>query len=165
MTLNTIGDWSAFLQAVGALATALIAAVGLVVVVMELRSLRVSINGNSSAQVYTYMLDLLRLQIEYPELRRYVYGGQSPPTDETGADRVAAFLGAFDDFIEFVYAQRRLGILPEREFCDTWEPFFRQLLARSPGLRAYVLENPDFYAPELRCLTESLKPKVVTGKP
>jgi len=154
MSLNTLGEWSDFLQAVGALATALLAAIGLVMVVVELRSLTKSINGNSSAQVYTYMMDLVRIQIEHPELRAYVYGGRCPPEGGIEAQRLAAFFGAFGDFMEFVFAQRRLGILPESEFRDPWQPFFAKLLSGSPGLKAYI-SNADYYCVELRRFAQS----------
>lgn len=164
MALNTLEELSNLLQTIGVLATAALAAVGLVLVVVELRSMRKSINCSSSSQVYTYMIDLLRIQIEHPELRRFVYGGQRPPEDGIEADRVSAFLGAFGDFMEFVFAQRRLGVLPESEFRGTWQPFFAKLLSLSPGLNAYI-DNPDYYSLELRRFAQLLKPKLTPEKP
>jgi hypothetical protein len=164
MVLNTLEQWSNLLQTAGVLAATALAAVGLVLVIIELRSMRKSINHSSSSQVYTYMLDLLRIQIEHPELRRFIYGGQSPPKNRIEADRVSAFFGAFGDFMEFVFAQRRLGVLPESEFHGTWQPFFTKLLSQSPGLNAYV-DNPDYYSLELRRFAQLLKPKVTPEKP
>jgi hypothetical protein len=155
---NVIIDW-AMLEAVGTVGTALVGAIGLWLVVIQLKSVKRSINGTSSSQVYTYSIDLVRLMIEHPELRRYVYRGETPPKDGAEADRVAAFFGGFNDLMEFVYAQRRLDILPEQEFNETWKPYFASLLARSPGLRNYVLENPDFYSTEIRELAEGQESK------
>lgn len=147
------------IQAISEMASAFLAAAGLIMVAVQLRSLTRSINGNSSAQVYTYINQLLLVQIEHPELRAYVYGGKLPPVDGIQADKVAAFLGAFADFIEFVSVQRKLGTLTEREHLDTWEPFLKKLLLKSPGLRDFILGNEGFYAPDIEELAKKCRPK------
>ena len=127
----------------------MLSAAGMIFVAIEMRFVARSINGNTSAQVYTYMVELLKVQIEHPELRCYVYDGEPVPTEGPEAARVAAFLGAFGDFIEFMMAQRTMGTLTAAEYEGTWLPFLKHLLKQSPGLRSYVTGSDDFYAADL----------------
>ena len=100
------------------------------------------------------MLQINRLFIDRPVLRRYFYGEQGL-TDESPEERerVEATAELFTNFIDNVLTQ--LPLLPSN-LAEPWRTYFSSVTTSSPVLREFWKRRRDWYSEEMRALLDPL---------
>ena len=117
---------------------------------VALRQLRFQARSNHFA-VYDgftrLVMDTDRVFIEYPEMRKYFYDREPPPTDAVELARALAIAELMTDFMDHV-AEHIDEMDPSA--WEEWEAYFKDLRDQSPILDSFVSENREWYCDRLR---------------
>jgi hypothetical protein len=145
----------------GAIITGLVSAIALVLSLLFLarqtrESARQSHLANQIAgsraksEIYETVDRILYHFLEYPDLRKYFYGGAELPdaSSETDPDelreRVLTFAELFVDVIERGLDTYQ-SVDPAADFQSPMEDYARDMFATSPAIRLWINEHPGWW--------------------
>jgi hypothetical protein len=130
--LNTIGTW---------LGPA-ITAVGFIFVWSQLKRERVSLETQTSWQVYGLSLNIQTLFIDNPELRPYFYEEAPLPEVEPGRSKVLAMAEIICDHLEsLVLSKEAMDI----DVMNVWVPYMQGLYRKSSVIRDFLRHENEGY--------------------
>jgi hypothetical protein len=107
----------------------------------EVRELRKSLAANIHSHIYDSNASLLRLVVERPELRRYIYGNERLPEDSPSETRqqVLAACELFCDNFEFVSIQ--LAKVVNDPTYQGINYYITDVISSSPEIRNHIRRN------------------------
>lgn len=132
--------WTEVAQAWGSLLGVVVAIAGFCLVFYQVRQLRDTIRADTHARIYEHALEVQKLFIERPELRRHFNG------DESAEDsQLLAATELVADYLEHIALQSRY--VPDH-VKEAWSNYTRHLLDKSPSLCKFLVENRSIYSTE-----------------
>jgi hypothetical protein len=146
---SALTDW---IQAAGTSVAALLAVAAAGLAVWQLKSIKDQTITNTSAnisQAYAVVsseMGAIREHfLAHPLLYPYFYEEKEPADgDAQEAARLQVVCEAICDFADGLVEQRRATPSADMDW-STWETYFRFLYGASPLLRAYIVENIEYY--------------------
>lgn len=91
----------------------------------------------------TMMLEVDRALIEYPEMRRYIGGGEAPPKwRKKERERALAVATALANALDHVVSHLRYM---NAEGQRAWRTYITETYAKSPVLRDLLAEHPNWW--------------------
>ncbi|HEX5925195.1 MAG TPA: hypothetical protein VFY45_15290 [Baekduia sp.] len=147
-----------------ALASSLLAVVGLVVLRRQMRQSERSLLGDTSQFCYESMSVLLQQLVTHPRLRPYLYENATLPSSMSDGElrqQILAMAAQYADFFDALLLQEALGNISAHEYNSVWRRFTRHMLSSSSAIRDYCLEHPNWYSPELLVLARAAAPSTL----
>ncbi len=124
----------------------------------QMRSDRMSLETQTSWQIYTVSTGILQTLVSQPECRPYFYDGMPMPTEEPLRSRVLAMAELICDHMENIVLHRRAM---DASTFKVWADYMQGLYRRSPVMQDFLkVEREGYrYAEEfLALVTQSRGP-------
>lgn len=139
---NSVEEWDGS-GVIGQWAGVLVAIVGFMVVLIQLRRETSEIQNQTKWQVYSNGLTTLNVFVDYPELRPYFYDDNvALPDDPTKRNRIFAAAEMLADHWEStILSDSSLNIYVN----DLWETYMRGIYCKSPALREFLEDKNEGY--------------------
>ena len=134
--------WTEQIQAFAAIAGVLVALLGFGLLFHQIRQLRQTIQAESHGRIYQHALEVQKLFVEHPDLRRFFYGREELKAGDRDYDKVLAFAELVADYLEHIMLQR--PNVPS-EVQKAWENYTGLMLTSSPVLRQVLIEHQGGY--------------------
>ena len=142
--------------------TTLIIASGLILGIDQAYEIRKSIDtANASTNFSTWnsvaqqWLDMDGMFVEHPELRKYIFDGAAPPTDQKEFERANAIANKVLDFIDnaiTIQAYTRGKPVQSKGFDNIldqsgWDDYFENVFSKSPMICDILKKHKSSYYP------------------
>lgn len=123
-----------------------ITAVGLSLLYIQLRDVKKSIRTATHATVFELAADFRGHLVQYPQLRKYFFGGVDIGPEDEDYDRVVTIAELYLNYLEDIAV---LGDGFGKENLPALEQFSKIALERSPILRRHLSRNRASYSQAL----------------
>lgn len=126
----------------------LIALGGLVILIIELKSVQNSLQASARGNIYDIATALKLSIIEHPELRKYFFDNVELDLQSKDAARVIALVDLYCLYLEQIATQSKL--IPKSQRI-AWENYIKDIYERSPAIKSYLNDeaNSSYYSAEL----------------
>jgi len=139
-------SWTDTVQAVAAVGTCIIAAVGFIFVYGQLAQAKRTLNSIAHAAIYSQTQAINELFVAHPDYRDYFYGGRECANDESIRPALLSIADVIIDSFEHILQQR--AHLP-RGIWPAWVRYMRSIFRTSPLLREQLTLNQEWYDEQL----------------
>ncbi len=139
-----------FWQAVGSIGTLVVSGAAVIVLIVQVRKLRETIQGDTFGRLYAQDSDITHLFLSYPELRPYFYEGHDVDRLEPDSPELARVKAAAEvlcDYFDHVALQ--MQCMP-KDAQETWRSYVVSIHASSPIIQRFLGENPSWYSEALK---------------
>jgi hypothetical protein len=138
---------------------AIVSVVGFIVIIIQLRQLKLSLQSDTHSKLYTHYLEMIKLFLEKPELRPYFYEGkaiqQSVPNHARTRQEQEVEVMCEIMLSVFEHAVMQEKNLPKDSRDNCWEAYVRERYNGSPELKRFFEANRTWYAKALSDLLHS----------
>lgn len=136
-------SWTDVAQAIGSVGGVLVAIVGFVFVIRQLRQVENAMKKDAVEALYARAFDIQSIILNDPALREYFYDNKTQPADSVMRAKLETVSEIVFDFYEL--------IVDEKEFMSpglytSWEHYLKDLYSRSPTLRSHLDVNSKWYS-------------------
>jgi hypothetical protein len=148
-------------QAIAACISVIIAIVGLVFVIVQLRQVKRAIRGNTNEMLSSQSVEILRFFAERPAIYDHFYSNKGvgqKDIDEGDSQRRVDLLCATElmaNYMEHICLQK--DNLPPKAWLS-WRKFVLDIYQNSPVVRDFLQAHTDWYASDILDLV-GIKPK------
>ena len=137
-------NWTAVVQAVGAVAAVVVGVLGFLFVWFQIRGLKQALHSDTHSKIYTEDFEILKLFVDKPHLRPYFYDNvevMSGSADEAAVQTIAEMWCC-----HFEHVMLQLDNLP-KFIRQSWLDYARYMTDCSPAIRACFkkLRNKGLY--------------------
>lgn len=115
---------------------------GFIFIREQMRSDRMSLETQTSWQIYTVSTGILQTLVAQPECRPYFYEGTPMPTEEPLRSRVLAMTELICDHMENIVLHRRAM---DGSTFKVWADYMQGLYARSPVMQDFLKVEREGY--------------------
>lgn len=133
---------AASLQAYAALGGVVIALIGLVFVILQLRGLEQSVRIGAHTAMYGQAAEFRAQLVAYPHLRKYFFDGVAIEAGHEDYDRAVTIAELYLNYLEHIAVTLDSFGAKNRAALDG---FIRSALAKSPLLKQRLADNPAGY--------------------
>lgn len=148
-------DWIAVFQAVVTTAGVIIAYVGLRNVYRQLKGLRMSVRREVESRLYSQNAHARELLVQYPDLRKYIFGGVPIAAEHEDYERVRSIAEIYLNYLEHLMVEQESL---EIDNLETWKSTATDVLSRSPIMQKNLCEHPAWYAKALQEVRPNVPP-------
>jgi hypothetical protein len=129
MTIDTVANLAA---AIGVM----LAAIALILNLLQFRRLEMSVRGNTYQQLALYAAEIKKLLLEYPELEYLYTKGSGEKRNQYIFERLIG------NYLDDAWYQRRHGLI-DQELWDTYDQLILALINEHPSIVDLILQ-PNF---------------------
>jgi hypothetical protein len=149
-------------QAVAAVAGVVVASIGFVAIIVQLRQVERGLRSSARGSIYDMAARIKELFIEHPNLRPYFLDGKPISPSDESYSLALAVADYYCLYLEQIATQGE-NIAPSGR--QSWYQYAADVYARSPVLRDYLRDKAAWYAPEFWAivLRDGLQPSNTTG--
>jgi len=132
--IESVGEpnWTAVVQAVGAVAAVVVGILGFLFVWVQIRGLKQALNSETHSKVYAEDFEIIKLFVDKPHLRPYFYEKveiKPGSTDEAAVQTIAELWCC-----HFEHVMLQLNYLP-KVIRQSWVDYARFVYKSSPAIR------------------------------
>lgn len=151
--------WTDIVQAVSSGCAVFVALVGFLVIRRQITQVERGIRGETHVGLYQHNFEVMKFVAEHPKLRPYFYDGAELKNEDPEYPLIITTAGMFAALFEHVALQK--DNLPLHVW-NSWVEDIKDKYERSPALRQYYQEHPEWYSSEMLALiginTTALEP-------
>ena len=129
----------------------------LMVLVHQTALVRKSIEASICSSVGERQIDIDRIFLEWPALRKYFLCGVDIENQDVDYDLALAIAQLLANYFDTYFLQRRY---PQLYSDDTWSKYIHDYLSQSPILRRFILEFSGWYTGDLVAAVKVNEPDV-----
>ena len=152
-------DW---FKRVTDIATLLVLCSGIYFGVDQAGKLREAIDASRDAidaatynDIATQLLDVGKTLVEHPELYKYIYGGEPPPTDQKSLEYARAYAMG-DMVLNFIdnYTSLEAHLIPKYYDLNAWHKYIEDTFSNSPIICQVIQNSKSQYGRDLVAIAE-----------
>jgi hypothetical protein len=148
-----MGNAAEWVQACAGLATMVIAAVGVVLGIRQLKQLSASARSDTNQRLTIESFDVLRFLADCEGTYQYFYNCKEP--DEEVSERMKYVTEMFANYLEHIVLQ--LDTLPE-DAQESWRGLVKDTYSHSPILRRHLEKYRKWYDKRLHAIVSDVEP-------
>lgn len=139
-------SWTDVVQAICSLGALIVAVVGFVALIFQVRQLERAIRGDTHSKLYEQGLATVQLVFEAPNLWPYVYEGKETAPGDPDYFQLCALVEIIADFHEHIALQK--PNLPPAVW-QRWRDYLRETTRTCPTLRDHYRRRAPWYLQEI----------------
>jgi len=139
--------WTDIAQGVGSLLSCVIAIIGFVFVIGQLRQVEKTIRKDALESLYGRVQEIHQVILNNPEMKPFFYDKKPMPEDEATLSRLAICAEMVLDFYELITYQKEF--MPAHLF-NSWQVYIKDLYSNSFALQEHLQKNGAWYSIEMR---------------
>lgn len=151
---DTAPQWTDVVQAIAAIGSLLIAVVGFLILIFQIKQLERAIRGDTQSGLYAHTFEIMKFIADSPQIRPYFYDGKELRAGDESYDLVMTATEIVADFFEHVVLQK--ANLPD-EVWQKWCLQIQKTYSNSPALQEYYAKNKLAYSMDVVSLCEQSK--------
>lgn len=142
----------AMVQAVAAALGVLVATVGFVAIIIQLRQVERGLRSSARGSIYDMAARVKELFLRHPDLRPYFLEGETLSPEDRRHPLALAVADYYCLYLEQIATQAE-NIAPSGR--ESWYRYASDIYSRSPILRDYLADKRSWYAPEFWAVVEA----------